>query len=64
MPRRLRYATGGYVYHALNRAVGRATLFDKWGDYEAFECVLTEAIGRTMSRLRVLPTRPVFFLPL
>ena len=27
MPRRLRPATGGYVYDVLNRAVGRATLF-------------------------------------
>jgi len=43
MPRRLRCATGGYVYHALNRAVGRATIFDKWGDYEAFEKVLRQA---------------------
>ena len=34
---------GGHVYHALNRAVGRATLFDKAGDYAAFERVLREA---------------------
>ncbi len=26
MPRRLRCAEAGYVYHVLNRAVGRATL--------------------------------------
>ena len=31
MPRRLRCADGGYVYHVLNRAVGRATLFHKAG---------------------------------
>jgi hypothetical protein len=37
MPRRLRCADGGYVYHVLNRAVGRATLFKKEGDYAAFE---------------------------
>jgi hypothetical protein len=40
MPCRLRFATGGYVYHVLNRAVGRATLFAKAGDYAAFEKVL------------------------
>lgn len=43
MPRRLRFATGGYVYHVLNRAVGRATLFRKAGDYAAFEKVLRQA---------------------
>ena len=43
MPRRRRFASGGYVYHALNRAVGRATLFAKEGDYAAFEKVLHQA---------------------
>src|SRR5271163_4560614 len=43
MPRRLRCASGGFVYHVLNRAVGRATLFDKATDYLAFEKVLREA---------------------
>jgi putative transposase len=43
MPRRLRVATGGLVYHVLNRAVGRATLFRKQGDYAAFEKVLRQA---------------------
>jgi len=28
---------GGIVYHVLNRGVGRMTLFDKPGDYDAFE---------------------------
>jgi putative transposase len=36
-------ATGGYLYHALNRAVGRAQLFDKPEDYAAFQRVLAEA---------------------
>ena len=31
---------GGYVYHVLNRAVGRATLFYQEGDYAAFENTL------------------------
>jgi putative transposase len=34
---------GGYVYHVLNRAVGRVTLFHKDGDYAAFEKVLRQA---------------------
>ena len=40
MPRRPREAMGGLVYHVLNRAVGRATLFEKDADYAAFEQVL------------------------
>lgn len=43
MPRRLRFASGGYVYHVLNRAVGRATLFRKASDYAAFEKILNQA---------------------
>ena len=43
MPRRLRCNTGGYAYHVLNRAVDRATLFHKAGDYAAFEKVLRQA---------------------
>jgi putative transposase len=38
------WAKGGYVYHVLNRAVGRATLFAKATDYEAFVRVLAEAL--------------------
>ena len=43
MPRRLRAACGGYVYHVLNRSVARATLFHKPGDYAAFLKVLRQA---------------------
>ena len=43
MPRRLRFASAGFVYHVLNRAVARAPLFDKSGDYAAFEKVLRQA---------------------
>ena len=32
MARRTRCADAGYVYHVLNRAVGRATLFEKQAD--------------------------------
>ena len=51
MPRRPRVATGGYVYHVLNRAVGRATIFETVGDYAAFEQVLGEAVDRLDTRL-------------
>ncbi len=40
MGRPLRVALGGYVYHVLNRGNGRAAIFHKDGDYEAFERVL------------------------
>jgi putative transposase len=43
MPRRLRCASGGFVYHVLNRAVARARIFEKTGDYQAFEKVLRQA---------------------
>ena len=43
MARRTRCSDAGYVYHVLNRAVGRATLFAKSADYAAFEKVLRQA---------------------
>ena len=43
MPRRLRCNTGGYVYHVLNRAVGRGTIFQKEDDFAAFEQILHQA---------------------
>lgn len=51
MPRRLRCSDGGYVYHVLNRAVGRATLFRKSADYAAFEKILRQAWERFGMRL-------------
>ena len=44
MPRHPRAAPGGFVYHCLNRAVARLPLFQKNGDYDAFECVLKTAL--------------------
>jgi putative transposase len=35
---------GGYVYHVLNRANGRLPIFQKDGDYAAFERILGEAL--------------------
>ena len=39
------------VYHVLNRANARMTIFAAPGDYEAFEKVLAEAVERTETRL-------------
>jgi putative transposase len=51
MPRTARVAPGGFVYHALNRAVARLPLFQKDSDYEAFERVLAEALAEHPTRL-------------
>jgi putative transposase len=51
MPRQARQAPGGLVYHALNRAVARLPLFQKGGDYAAFERVLAEALHRHPMRV-------------
>ena len=51
MPRRPRFATGGLAYHVLNRRVGRLSLFEKPGDYLAFEKILREAHDRTGLRI-------------
>lgn len=43
MGRPQRAALGGFVYHVLNRANARRTIFRHDSDYEAFETVLVEA---------------------
>ncbi len=58
MPRRPRIATGGLVYHVLNRRVGRLPLFDKPADYKAFETILQEAWERTGIRIAAYCLRP------
>ena len=40
MGRPKRAADGGLIYHVLNRANARMTIFKKAADYEAFERVL------------------------
>jgi putative transposase len=52
MPRTARQTPAGYVYHALNRATARLTLFRKPADYDAFLGVFDEALAR--HPLRVL----------
>ena len=46
MGRPKRSDEAGVVYHMLNRANRRATIFHKEEDYEAFERILTEALDR------------------
>lgn len=50
MPRALRVAAGGVVYHVLNRANARSALFSARADYEAFERVLEQAHERVPMR--------------
>ena len=45
MPRTARIAPGGFVYHVLNRGVGRRRLFDKPADFDAFEEVVRETLA-------------------
>ena len=42
---------GGYVYHVLNRGVGRLRIFRKERDFEAFEEVLEQAKARLPIRV-------------
>ena len=51
MGRPQRAAEGGYVYHVLNRANARMTIFEKSRDYEAFEQILVQSVARAETRL-------------
>lgn len=51
MGRPKRAAKSGLIYHVLNRANARMTIFEDDEDYVAFEQVLTEAVERTEIRL-------------
>ncbi len=46
MPRIARIAPGGVVFHVLNRANGRATIFDKDGDFLASERIIVRSSER------------------
>ena len=46
MGRALRIDIGGEIYHVLNRANARMTIFEKENDYQIFETILEEAKGR------------------
>lgn len=61
MGRPLRVAEGGLIYHALNRANARLTIFADDGDYAAFERVLAEAVERHAMRLLAYCVMPNHF---
>ena len=42
MPRKLRNSRGGLAYHVMNRGNGRAAIFHKPADYEAFLGMLAQ----------------------
>ena len=44
MPRGPRFAPGGLIYHVLNRANGRRTIFETSKDFTAFTDVVTESL--------------------
>ena len=51
MPRRRRVATGGYVFHVLNRATARERIFETDGDYVALDRVMVDTLERVPARL-------------
>jgi putative transposase len=51
MPRTARIAPGGFVYHVINRGVGKNDLFFKDGDYQAFEDVIQETLEKRPMRI-------------
>lgn len=58
VPRRPRHATGGLVFHVMNRAARRLTLFDSADDYLTFVNVLREAQNRIPMRLLAYVVMP------
>jgi len=49
---------GDLAYHVLNRANGRRTIFQKPGDYQAFEKVIVEAQERSPMRILAYAVMP------
>jgi putative transposase len=44
MPRAARIVPGGFIYHVLNRGVGRTRLFFNDADYQAFEQIIADTL--------------------
>ncbi len=51
MGRPARATPGGFVYHVLDRGVGRRTLFEKAGDYFALERIIDETLRTRCMRI-------------
>jgi len=52
MPRTVRYAPGGMIFHVWNRGVGRMRLFLKDADFEAFERTIERTLETCPMRIR------------
>lgn len=52
MPRTERTDVGGEIYHVINRANGRHTIFHDKEDYQLFESLLAEA--KELTDMRIL----------
>ena len=58
MPRMPRVAIGDTVYHVINRANGRATIFHNENDYQHFESLLKEGVELIGMRLLAYAIMP------
>ena len=58
MGRPKRAAEGGVIYHVLNRANARMTIFEDDHNYEAFERIVEEAVHRYDMRLLAFQIMP------
>ena len=61
MPRSLRVNVGGEIYHCLNRAVGKQTIFHNNKDYQLFEKILQEVVDIIDVRILAYSIMPNHF---
>ena len=61
MPRIPRGQQAGFVYHVINRGNGRATIFHKAQDYQAFLSMLALAKARHPVKMLAFPLMPNHF---
>ena len=61
MTRSLRVDIGGEIYHCINRAVGRQTIFKENKDYKLFESILQEVVDITGMRILAYSIMPNHF---
>ncbi len=61
MSRALRIDKGGEIYHCINRAVGRQTIFENRKDYRLFESILQEIVELTGMRILAYSLMPNHF---
>ena len=61
MPRTARASAADYCYHALNRGNGRAEVFHKAGDYQAFADMIAAASARLPMRVLAYCLMPNHF---